>query len=1141
MAMIKCKMCGGDLNLTQGQSVAECEYCGSRQTVPNQDNEKKLIQFERAERLRRNCEFDKAAGLYEAIVSEFRQEAEAYWGLVLCRYGIEYVDDPGTGKKIPTCHRVSFDSILEDPDFEQALENADTVARRVYRQEAKTIDEIRRGILEVSASEKPYDIFICYKETDENGDRTLDSVLAQDLYDALTGKGYRVFFARITLEDKLGQAYEPYIFAALNSARVMLAVGTDYEYFNAVWVKNEWSRFLKLMVKDKDKYLIPCYKGIDAYDMPKEFARLQAQDLGKMGAVQDLLRNMEKYIPLAKSAVQTALNEQVVVGGTAGNKIAAALHRGNMALEDGEWAKADSFFEDVLSNDSMNAQAYLGKTLAAEKCRTLDAFIRKRLDASRVVRGKKLVLKPDKTHVEEMAEQYAVPGYLDAENIRSLYETDLSYHSDVSERKQQLKDEEAFWAAHKNLTKAEKFAEGAVAETIAREKKRLFDELARRVKQAEKEETAAIEAVKDRWADFREKMDEKVRLFHEEAGANREKEYTQALAAAKNSSDPEELDRCAKTFTFLDDFRDSKALAAHCRKRAEEIREEIRQKEIAEKARLAEEEERRIIAQRKAEREAAARKKKITLISCAAVAAVIAAIVLVVTVIVPSSNYNKADKLAAEGNFLKAAAVFEAMDGYKDSAARSLQCHYAQGEKLFAEGDYEGAAAAFGALGEYQDAPLKKDYAAAEALAAEGKYLEAAAAFNALSSYGDAQSRWSACMDTCYGSAEALLAEKKYREASEAFAALGGYEDARRRSQDSLYVMAEDLAEQKLYLEAADVFREIRGFEDALDRMKICCYTQGEVSLAAGNYGAAAIAFGRAGDYQDARERSLELWATVADRKTLEASAAHTVGVKADGTVVAVGEKDDGRLAVTPWKNNIAIAAGSAHTVALRSDGTVVASGLNKDGQCNVTKWKDIVAIAANREYTLGLKLDGTVVAVGDNFYGNCDVGEWTDIVAITAGYYHAVGLKSDGTVIAAGGTSDNDPACDVGEWKNIIAIAAGDGYTLGLKADGTVVAVGDNSNNPMAASAWTDIVAIAAGDEHALGLKADGTVVAVGNIANGKCSVEQWENIVAISAGLRHSVGLQADGTAVSTQIRNAFLDKGQCNMRNFTEMMLP
>ena len=41
MAVIKCKMCGGDLDLVEGQSVAECEYCGSRQTVPVADNEKK--------------------------------------------------------------------------------------------------------------------------------------------------------------------------------------------------------------------------------------------------------------------------------------------------------------------------------------------------------------------------------------------------------------------------------------------------------------------------------------------------------------------------------------------------------------------------------------------------------------------------------------------------------------------------------------------------------------------------------------------------------------------------------------------------------------------------------------------------------------------------------------------------------------------------------------------------------------------------------------------------------------------------------------------------------------------------------------------------------------------------------------------
>lgn len=101
MAIIKCKMCGGDLVLVEGQSVAECEYCGSKQTVPAADNEKKLNLFAGANKLRLNCEFDRAAGIYDTIKAEFPDEAEAYWGLVLCKYGIEYVDDPATSRKVP--------------------------------------------------------------------------------------------------------------------------------------------------------------------------------------------------------------------------------------------------------------------------------------------------------------------------------------------------------------------------------------------------------------------------------------------------------------------------------------------------------------------------------------------------------------------------------------------------------------------------------------------------------------------------------------------------------------------------------------------------------------------------------------------------------------------------------------------------------------------------------------------------------------------------------------------------------------------------------------------------------------------------------------------------------------------------------
>ena len=349
MAVYKCKMCGGDLNIIETDKVVECEYCGTTQTVPSADSEKKMTLFNRANRLRLNNEFDKAAALYEQLIAEFPEEAEAYWGLCLCNWGIEYVDDPATGEKKPTCHRASFESLMKDENYILAMEYADVTAQRVYRREAQEIDRLNDAILSVSRNEKPYDVFICYKETDENGMRTNDSVLAQDIYDALTAKGLKVFFSRITLEDKLGRQYEPYIFAALNSAKVMLAIGTKYEHFHAPWVKNEWSRFLRLAAKDRSKILIPCFRDMDPYDLPDEFKGLQAQDLGKLGAVQDIVRGVEKLLAKEAPAKQDA--PQAAASNPASATVQSLLKRAFMYLEDGEWQSADEYAEKVLDID----------------------------------------------------------------------------------------------------------------------------------------------------------------------------------------------------------------------------------------------------------------------------------------------------------------------------------------------------------------------------------------------------------------------------------------------------------------------------------------------------------------------------------------------------------------------------------------------------------------------------------------------------------------------------------------------------------------------------------------------------------------------------------------------------------------------
>ena len=364
-------MCGGTIEFNPGDTVGVCDSCGTKQTLPTTNDEIITNLHNRANTLRLKCEFDKAEEIYNKILEKNPDDAEAHWGIILCKYGIEYVEDPKTYNRVPTCHRTSFDAILADEDYKAALANGDGAQRELYEEEAKKIDRIQRDILSIVHNEKPFDVFICYKETDENGNRTQDSVIANDIYHQLTQEGFKVFYAAITLEDKVGQEYEPYIFAALNSAKVMLVVGSKPEYFTAVWVKNEWSRFLKLIKTDRSKLLIPCYRNMDAYELPEEFAHLQAQDMSKIGFINDLVRGIRKVVADTDSQ-EKAVRESVAVNSGNANE-ESLLKRAFMFLEDGDWDSANEYCEKVLDIDPENARAYLGKLMAeCRACRLED-------------------------------------------------------------------------------------------------------------------------------------------------------------------------------------------------------------------------------------------------------------------------------------------------------------------------------------------------------------------------------------------------------------------------------------------------------------------------------------------------------------------------------------------------------------------------------------------------------------------------------------------------------------------------------------------------------------------------------------------------------------------------------------------------
>ena len=90
--------------------------------------------------------------------------------------------------------------------------------------------------------------------------------------------------------------------------------------------------------------MIPAYKDMDPYDLPEEFSHLQAQDMGKLGFMQDLIRGIKK-IAQVEAPKAPVVKETVVSAPTANSNIAHLLKRAFMFLEDGDWNSANEYCE----------------------------------------------------------------------------------------------------------------------------------------------------------------------------------------------------------------------------------------------------------------------------------------------------------------------------------------------------------------------------------------------------------------------------------------------------------------------------------------------------------------------------------------------------------------------------------------------------------------------------------------------------------------------------------------------------------------------------------------------------------------------------------------------------------------------------
>ncbi|MDY3026651.1 MAG: BspA family leucine-rich repeat surface protein [Candidatus Faecivicinus sp.] len=450
--LFECKYCHAKLTVEDSQRVVLCNYCGTEQALPcGLALPDRASQFERANHHRQNGDFDRAMEIYNKILDKNADDAEVYWSLLLCRFGVVYVKDAGGYK--PTINRMQRTSILADEDYRAACKHADAEQREIYMREAGKINDIQRRYLQIVESERPFDVFICFK------DEPKGKAFGQDFYNLLTSRGYRVFFSAATLKSLAGEEYEPYIYAALQSARVMIVIATGAENVNSPWVKNEWQRFLLLMREDKGRLLIPAVSGMRPEELPADFSHLEAVSLNEMTGAAILLERTNATVH--KEEQQVALPEVV---------------RGNIELEDGEWAVAQRWFEQALNANPRSGEAYLGLFLIGQQCTDLDALAQKLTQPAGDAELREACAAASEW-IRQVAGRYPE---MDGQAIEALFAFDRTYKSAASAWERAIaRAEQAF--SDLKFVRAKRFAPEMKKRELENAEARVLDALEKRV------------------------------------------------------------------------------------------------------------------------------------------------------------------------------------------------------------------------------------------------------------------------------------------------------------------------------------------------------------------------------------------------------------------------------------------------------------------------------------------------------------------------------------------------------------------------------------------------------------------------------------------------------------------------------------
>ena len=702
MLAIQCKVCGGDIELASNEEIGMCAYCGNANTFPKTEDEEKIKRFNRANNFRREGEFDKALAIYQEMLEAEPDDAELHWCCALARFGVVYQEDPLSFEWVPECNRTSVENFLEDADYLAAINGFQGIERRRCQQDAEKIAEAEREIRQIAQGEAPYDVFICCQDTDKSGKRTDESRQAQSVYQYLDRRGYRVFFAPETLAGKTKS--EPYVYAALNTAKALIVFSADNEALENPWINNEIFRFQQLSAKKKEKLVVVCSQGMEKSELPELLRGAVLLDMSEGDFQKDLFAElntvMTKKIPVgtvpvpsimeeaAKEPVREELEEErrsrqkpeeaelkphkakpepmrdilpeiEPIGKEPEPEpevsIEELLQQGNDALLSYKWEAAQRFFEEVLIREPENGRASFGQYLAAGE------FTDDKNFAQRI--GMKMDTMPEQQfsfscdiekEMEEAVQKYRIPHYFEAEEIAEILKFSETYTSCVQVQEEYYEKVKSVFNEDGRLVRACMDKRDNFGSVMSAYLQDILNNLLMSVDKSKEKEKKTLARLQQKYeTHLKEKLAE-VEAKSREASARRDSEYMDACSQMAEAKSTEVFEELVQIFTDLSGYKNADQFRVHCENKV-------------------------------ANAEMAGKKKTRKRLLFVLIGAVAAAAVLVAIFLPNHLRYQNAMGLYDKGDFEGATEAFHELGSYRSSEKKMMESVEKQIDKLKTE------------------------------------------------------------------------------------------------------------------------------------------------------------------------------------------------------------------------------------------------------------------------------------------------------------------------------------------------------------------------------------------------------------------------------------------------------------------------